>query len=231
MIAAITDISWKTNKPIINYLRGSYMKDQRNTQQSRRNFLTKSVPACALTCAFGKDIFGMIPGVISQEKPQDKHAFDAELDNKITYRQLMRLRYRNSMYMMKALEKEFGKDKIIDFLKKTTTERLIKRGQSQAEQSPDNSLNTYVDQFRAGYKNTLKKEIVEDSENAFELKVTECIWASTFLEADMGEYGYAMICWGDYAWAEGFNPKIKMVRDKTLMQGHDCCNHRYIWTG
>jgi hypothetical protein len=25
-----------------------------------------------------------------------------------------------------------------------------------------------------------------------------------------------------------FNPDIKMVRDKILMQGHDCCNHRYL---
>jgi hypothetical protein len=46
-----------------------------------------------------------------------------------------------------------------------------------------------------------------------------------------GDIGYAMVCWGDYAWAEGFNPKIKLVRDKTLMEGHDRCNHRYIWTG
>jgi hypothetical protein len=30
---------------------------------------------------------------------------------------------------------------------------------------------------------------------------------------------------------KGFNPKIKLVRDKTLMQGHEYCNHRYIWTG
>ena len=69
------------------------------------------------------------------------------------------------------------------------------------------------------------------TEKAFELKVTECIWASTFLEANMGEFGYAWICWGDYAWAKSFNPKIKLVRDKTLMQGNDYCNHKYIFEG
>ena len=30
---------------------------------------------------------------------------------------------------------------------------------------------------------------------------------------------------------EDFNPKIKLVRDKTLMQGNNYCNHRYIWQG
>jgi len=40
-----------------------------------------------------------------------------------------------------------------------------------------------------------------------------------------------MVCHGDYAWAEGFNPDIKLVRDKTLMQGDSICNHRYVWQG
>ncbi|OGU57010.1 MAG: hypothetical protein A2V66_05440 [Ignavibacteria bacterium RBG_13_36_8] len=200
-------------------------------QTSRRSFLTKVVPACALTCAFGKDIFGMIPGIILQDKPQSKHKFDNDFDRTLTQRQFMRVRYGDSMNMMKALEKEMGKDKTIEFLKKATTERMTNAGKTQAERSPDNSFKTYVDQFRNGYDNTLTIKIVEDTEKAFELEVTECIWASTFLDAKMGDFGYAWVCWGDYAWAESFNPKIKMVRDKTLMQGHSCCNHRYIWEG
>lgn len=30
---------------------------------------------------------------------------------------------------------------------------------------------------------------------------------------------------------QDYNPKIKMVRVKTLMKGDVCCNHRYEWTG
>jgi hypothetical protein len=81
------------------------------------------------------------------------------------------------------------------------------------------------------FKKILTFNIVEDTNTAFEIHVTECLSASTFLAREAGDIGHAFICWGDYAWAEGFNPKIKLVRDKTLMQGHDCCNHRYIWTG
>ena len=77
----------------------------------------------------------------------------------------------------------------------------------------------------------LKMEILEDTETAFELKVTECIQATVFRDANAADIGYARVCWGDYAWAEGFNPNIKLVRDKTLMQGHDYCNHRYVWEG
>ena len=202
-----------------------------NSTSSRRSFLTKAVPACALTCVFGKDMFGMMKAVYPQDKPKDQHMFDEEMDRKLTYRQFMGARYRDSMNLMKALEGEWGKEKTIEFLKNITTKRSTEIGKAQAERSPDTSLNTYVEQFRDGYKNVLQKEIVEDSEKAFELKVTECIWASTFRDANMGDYGYAWVCWGDYSWAQGFNPKIKMVRDKTLMQGDNCCNHRYEWHG
>jgi hypothetical protein len=107
---------------------------------------------------------------------------------------------------------------------------MFKFGQRQAKKSSDNSFQTYIADFKepGAYKNTLTKTIVEDTEKAFELKVTECIWAKTFLDAGAGNIGYASVCYGDYSWPQGFNPKIKMIRDKTLMQGHDCCNHRYI---
>lgn len=40
--------------------------------------------------------------------------------------------------------------------------------------------------------------------------------------------GYSAHCFSDFAGASAFNPKLKLVRTKTLMRGHDCCNHR--WT-
>jgi hypothetical protein len=60
------------------------------------------------------------------------------------------------------------------------------------------------------------------------MKVTECLWAKTFREADAADIGYRCICRADYVTAKAFNPKLELVRDKTLMQGHACCNHRYV---
>ena len=70
--------------------------------------------------------------------------------------------------------------------------------------------------------------IVEDTESAFEIKVSECLWAETFRAQDAGDIGFAWICYADYSWPQGFNPKLKMIRDKTLMEGHEYCNHRYV---
>lgn len=198
----------------------------------RRQFLARLMPACAVTClgfknGLGFDLLGK--NLVGQEA---KHKFDMPFERPLTFRQFFGVRYGEFIQLAKALEKEMGQEKLLEFLKKNTQARLLQLGQNQAKNSPDTSFETYVKTFKGpNYEKTLTMEIVEDTEKAFELKVTECIWASTFLQAKAGEIGYASVCYGDYAWAEGFNPKIKLVRDKTLMQGHDCCNHRYIWEG
>jgi hypothetical protein len=207
------------------------MKKGNTHNPGRRFFLTRVVPACALTCLEAKNLFALTQSEEEQEVQKATHKFDAEFGRKLTYREYFSNRYREFIELAKALEKEWGRERTIEFLKKTTTEKMTNYGKSQAERESDNSFEAYVKQFRSGYEEVLTKEVVEDSGEAFELKVTECIWADIFLGAGAGRIGYASVCWGDYAWAESFNDKITMVRDKTLMQGHDCCNHRYLWKG
>jgi hypothetical protein len=72
---------------------------------------------------------------------------------------------------------------------------------------------------------------VEDQPAAFEVKVEECLWAATFRKHKAEDLGYLLICHPDFAMARGFNPKMKLHRTKTLMQGHKCCNHRWEMTG
>ena len=199
---------------------------------SRRQFFTHVMPACALTCLGTGKILGFSPRGRDSLVQETKHKFDNPFDRPLTYRQFFSVRYGEFIQLAKALEKEMGQEKLLDFLKKKTQAQLFNVGQQQAKRSPDNSFQTYITTFKdPGYDKTLTKQVVEDTDKAFELKVTECIWASVFLQAKAGEIGYAAVCYGDYAWAEGFNPKIKLIRDKTLMQGHDYCNHRYVWEG
>jgi hypothetical protein len=205
------------------------MRSEKIVDSGRRTFITRVVPACALTCLAAKNVFALAQSGAGVQ--ETGHKFDAELGRKLTYRQLYANRYGEFIELAKALEKEWGRERTIEFLKKRTTEQMTEYGKQQAEKASDNSFEAYVKQFRVGYANALTKEIVEDTDTAFELKVTECIWADTFLRAEAGHIGYAAVCWGDYAWASSYNEKMEMVRDKTLMQGHECCNHRYIWKG
>ena len=207
------------------------MKDSRSIHLNRRQFVTTVLPACAATCLACDLAPALAAAGESPVQSEDKHKFDQPFERKLTYKQFFAVRYRNSIELAKALTEEIGKEKTIALLKKHTAARMTKQGQAQAKRSPDTNFSTYVATFKdpETFKNTLTMEIVEDTDTVFELKVTECLWAKTYLDADAGDIGYASVCYGDYAWAESFNPQIKMVRDKTLMEGAPICNHRYIW--
>ena len=38
------------------------------------------------------------------------------------------------------------------------------------------------------------------------------------------DVGLKMICMGDFPVVEGYNPEIRLRREKTLMKGDDCCH-------
>jgi hypothetical protein len=162
------------------------------------------------------------------------HKFDKPLEYELTYKQLFRRSAGGKISLIKTLVKELGEEKVLQIIKADTRENALNLGKRQAKAAEKNDLYTYVDIFRDNdrYKNTLTKEIIEDTEKAFEMKVTECLYALPFIEAGLGgEIGFAALCYMDYFWPKGFNENIKLIRDKTLMQGHTCCNHRYVWQG
>ena len=78
------------------------------------------------------------------------------------------------------------------------------------------------------WNHVVSLDIAENTDSVFEVKINECLWAKTFQENNASDIGFSCICYPDFAAAQAFNPKMKLIRTKTLMQGHDCCNHRWI---
>jgi hypothetical protein len=209
------------------------MKNRNGSQGfSRRLFLSKVLPACSLAClGASSGLLGFSPAV-KKALQEAKHKFDEEFPVKFTGRQLMSMMYgRNYIPLLKFLSDELGKERLITLLKKHAEKRGTEMGKMFAERFGGNDfaiLKKIFSPDSPNFKNVLTMSITEDTATVHELKVTECIFASTFVEAKAGDLGFATICYADYNMASGFNPKIKMVRDKTLMQGHDYCNHRYL---
>jgi hypothetical protein len=209
------------------------MIETEKNQTCRRDFLTKVLPVCALTCFGASKVFAKSPIMAKSLLEQGKHKFDTELPGpKMTYRQIVRMRNQSFIQFARFLQKEIGNEKVIELIKKHTDERLLQRAKEDLKRLGKSDFKSYISIFRdPRMQASLTMEIIQDTDKIFEIKVTDCLAAESFLPYKAGDIGYAAVCWGDYIWAEGFNPKIKLIRDKTLMQGHDCCNHKYIWTG
>jgi hypothetical protein len=209
------------------------MKELEKSQSSRRDFLTKAVPFCAVSCLAANRVLASPLGKGKSFFQQEEHKFDKEIPGlKMTYRRIAAMRNRSFIMFARFLQEEIGKERVIDLIKKQTEQRLREQAKKDLERLGNSDFKSYISIFRdPGMLASLTMEIKEDTDTAFEIRVTDCLSAESFLPYKAGDIGYAAVCWGDYNWASDFNPKIKLIRDKTLMQGHDCCNHRYIWTG
>ena len=207
------------------------MEDGHGNTLDRRQLLTKTVPACALACLGVSKLPGL--SALSQDPaPQEQHKFDVQREARLSRKQLIQLENSKLFDFIGTLQSELEEGELIRLLNVNSAATGRRAGEGQRQNSPDGEFQTYVATFRPPrYAGSLTHEIVEDSEKAFELRVTECVWATAFREAGLdGEIGHAAVCNMDYHWPTAFNPDFIMVRNRTLMQGHDHCNHRYIDT-
>lgn len=216
------------------------MKVGKREELNRRDLLTKTVPACAMACLG----LGATPSLVEllaqearppQQKPQDR--FDKVLENQppeFTQRSFKRLDFRRWVRFNETLQEELGVSETIRLLNANSEKVGRQLGERQARdlraQGLEPTFQRFVSQFRPpNFSDQLTHEVVVDTEDTFELRVTECANATVFGEMGCGgDIGHAMVCNMDFAWPRAFDPSFRMERDKTLMQGDDHCNHRYI---
>ena len=208
------------------------MTEQLITALDRRQLLTRVMPACSFACLCGGWVEA--DGVAEPDTPSrgGQHKFEVEFDEKTSVLRQVTQRNRGLIDFIKTLQSELKEEELIRLLEVYSAEVGRRVGKQQAENSPDTSFQTFVATFRPpNYDKALTLEITEETEKVFELRVTECVWAKVFRDAGLGgRVGHAAICNMDYYWPPAFNENFKMERDKTLMQGHDHCNHRYLDT-
>ena len=209
------------------------MKESKsNNQVDRRDFITKSL-ACGAFVGMG------CPGLLAMNSQegvsnplQDEHKFQTATN--YTYEQLFNFSFRSwFISYMKRLQEEIGTGKFLELLKKAGDKHYRSRVISNFEKIEDKSVKSFFENFweptqKSKFGNAIMTiEIPEKFKNKGTVKMTECLFAKTFRENDAGDIGYAAICHADFAVAEEFNPDIKLIRNKCLMNGDECCLFEY----
>jgi len=122
-----------------------------------------------------------------------------------------------------VLINQYGEE-ALDTLTKWQDERTRKRWEEIAR-STGRSDPEYL--FRLFRKVVHEFEVIRKNRKALEVRVTKCLHAETFKRLNAATIGRKLICDGDFAVTEGFNPEIKFTRRKLLMSGDDCCH--FVW--
>jgi len=130
--------------------------------------------------------------------------------------------------VLKAFIRELGlervKDLVTDINRKVSQQygRDLAHGLSSAAIA---ELAGEIKNWSAG--DSLEEEMLEQTENTFFFNVTRCRFAEAYEKLGIKDLGVALSCCRDFGFIEGFNPKIKLVRTQTIMEGAPICDFCY----
>jgi len=118
------------------------------------------------------------------------------------------------------LMNEYGEgvlDVIADWKNDRTREQWMEIAEATGRSDPEYLFRLFSDAVH-------EYQVIRKAPEALEVKVTRCAHADVFKSLNATDIGMKMICMGDHAVAEGFNPMIRFTRPKTIMAGDDCCH-------
>lgn len=75
----------------------------------------------------------------------------------------------------------------------------------------------------------LEVEFLTENETEVSYNVTRCQYAEMYREMGLSEIGHLLSCGRDGTFCTGYDPRIKLRRTQTLMQGASHCDFRYRW--
>ena len=130
--------------------------------------------------------------------------------------------------LIRAFAAEIGEGRALEIAQEVIVSLARESGEMLGRFLGDNSL----EQFARGLPlwnrdDALSFDILESTPEKLSMNVTRCRYAEMYRELGLGDLGFTLSCGRDYAMVEGFNPKIKLERTQTIMEGADLCDFRY----
>jgi len=102
--------------------------------------------------------------------------------------------------------------------------------QMRAEDGGRTSLQTFIDRQELWTRGgALDIDVKEQSAERFRFNVTRCEYARMYREMGLGEIGHLLSCQRDGTFCEGYDPKLRLKRTQTIMQGASHCDFDYTY--
>lgn len=121
---------------------------------------------------------------------------------------------------------ELGAVKASEILQRAITKASVIEGACCAENangdiSPRSFFKLMMSWAEDG---TLEIEPINVTPDQVHFRITRCRYAEMYRDADMTDLGKILSCGRDGTICSGFNPKIRLERTKTIMDGDKYCN-------
>jgi hypothetical protein len=130
-----------------------------------------------------------------------------------------------------TLAEEVGRARAVEILTKAVVRMAEAAGARFAEgrSGGRNDLSAYAEILPIWQEGgALELDLAVGSPGRLEFDVTRCRYAEMYRELGIPELGAVLSCNRDGAFCTGFNPAIALTRTKTIMEGAERCDFRYV---
>jgi fumarate reductase iron-sulfur subunit len=129
--------------------------------------------------------------------------------------------------LARAFMNEIGKEKTLKVFRGVIDSLALKSGIQLAETAGGNSIAHLAEGLGAwATGDAYEMEVLELNDTVYNFDITRCSYAEMYKELGMSDLGLVLSCGRDFQLIKGFNPRMNLVRTKTIMEGCDRCDFR-----
>ena len=130
--------------------------------------------------------------------------------------------------IIRAVARKIGWDEALSLLIEVNQDEAFERGKHTAHELGGTGIDGLARDVEGwGRGGDWEMEVLERTESTYFFNVTRCPYFERYREMGMEKLGVALSCCRDEPFARGFNPRLELVRTKTIMEGADHCDFRY----
>ena len=128
-----------------------------------------------------------------------------------------------------VLTERYGKDEAQKVIARAVRNGSIAQAKEFAAREPNGtSLDSFVDLYKYWTaEDALVIEQIARDDKQFDFNVIRCRYAEMYKSIGLGEIGHLLSCQRDGTFCEGYDPRIRLTRTQTIMQGASHCDFRY----
>lgn len=141
---------------------------------------------------------------------------------KISEIDAVKIQARAMIPVVKALEAEFGKEKVHDIVGKAIAESYAEFVASRVSER-----NTHPGEADQSFEYDVDSEVVEQTDKTYFVNMTRCAYADYFRKIGEPEIGALLACGMDFPVEKKLRPNWEFRRTQTLMQGAPYCDFRW----
>jgi len=129
--------------------------------------------------------------------------------------------------LIHAFMEEFGEEKALAVVRRVVDSLAKESGVQLAQKMGDDSIRSFAEGLKAwGAGGALEIEDLELTDKRYFFDVKRCRYAEMYRELGLQDLGAVLSCERDFALVQGFNPRMRLERSKTIMENHDRCDFR-----